>query len=222
MNRYPSEHCVKMIGARYRSDQKGEDRNSLKSRWRNRLDLPEAGCLFLEEPWRSSNRSLSRDRPSQFHPGRTCGGVAYNIKSTKRLPQGAGIEYDREILVEESVLGWKEFELEVMAISMIMWWSSAPVENFDPWEFIRGQYHGRTAQTLTDKEYQDARCSDSRHPGGWRGDRRVNIQFAIRPRDGRMVIIEMNPRVSRSSALARRQQGFDCKDGGQVGVGTAG
>src|SRR5207245_2982557 len=115
-----------------------------------------------------------------------------------------------EALVEESVLGWKEFELEVMGAFRNNSVVVCPMENFDPRGIHTGDsITGAPAQTLTDKEYQrmrDAAAAVIREVGVETGG--SNIQFAVEPQTGRMVVIEMNPRVSRSSALASKATGF--------------
>jgi len=114
------------------------------------------------------------------------------------------------VLVEESALGWKEYELEVMRDTKTMLSSSVPSENFDPMGVHTGDsITVAPAQTLTDKEYQrmrDASVAIIREIGVDTGG--SNIQFAINPENGRMIVIEMNPRVSRSSALASKATGF--------------
>ena len=149
-------------------------------------------------------------RPS-FTLGGTGGGVAYNIEEFEEMA-ARGLESSMvgEILIEESVLGWKEFELEVMRDLHDNVVIICSIENFDPMGIHTGDsITVAPAQTLTDKEYQrmrDAAIRAIREIGVETGG--SNIQFAIRPEDGRMVIIEMNPRVSRSSALASKATGF--------------
>ncbi len=149
-------------------------------------------------------------RPS-FTLGGVGGGIAYNIEEFKEIC-GRGLELSpvHEVLVEESVIGWKEFELEVMRDVADNFVVICSIENIDPMGVHTGDsITVAPALTLTDKEYQRMRDA------GRRIIRRVgvetggsNIQFAINPADGRMVIIEMNPRVSRSSALASKATGF--------------
>ena len=149
-------------------------------------------------------------RPS-FTMGGVGGGIAYNIEEFKEIC-GRGLEMSpvHEVLVEESVIGWKEFELEVMRDVADNFVVICSIENIDPMGVHTGDsITVAPALTLTDKEYQRMRDA------GRRIIRRVgvetggsNIQFAINPADGRMVIIEMNPRVSRSSALASKATGF--------------
>ena len=149
-------------------------------------------------------------RPS-FTLGGTGGGIAYNREEmSELLERGLDLSPVHEVLVEESVLGWKEFELEVMrdlADNAIIVCS---IENFDPMGVHTGDsITVAPAQTLTDREYQmmrDAAIRCLREIGVDTGG--SNVQFAINPQNGRMVIIEMNPRVSRSSALASKATGF--------------
>ena len=149
-------------------------------------------------------------RPS-FTLGGVGGGIAYNIEEFRELA-GRGLEFSpvHEILVEESVIGWKEFELEVMRDVADNFVVICSIENIDPMGVHTGDsVTVAPALTLTDKEYQRMRDLARRiisrvgvETGG------SNIQFAINPDDGRIVVIEMNPRVSRSSALASKATGF--------------
>ena len=149
-------------------------------------------------------------RPS-FTLGGTGGGIAYNREELLEiLARGLDLSPVHEVLIEESVLGWKEFELEVMrdlADNVIIICS---IENFDPMGVHTGDsITVAPAQTLTDREYQtmrDAAIKVIREIGVETGG--SNIQFAVHPQNGRMVVIEMNPRVSRSSALASKATGF--------------
>jgi carbamoyl-phosphate synthase large subunit len=149
-------------------------------------------------------------RPS-FTLGGTGGGIAYNREElTENLARGLDLSPVHECLIEESVLGWKEYELEVMrdlADNVIIVCS---IENFDPMGVHTGDsITVAPAQTLTDREYQrmrDAAIAVMREIGVETGG--SNVQFAVNPADGRMTVIEMNPRVSRSSALASKATGF--------------
>ena len=149
-------------------------------------------------------------RPS-YTLGGTGGGIAYNMEEYEKMSM-AGIEASptNEILVEESVIGWKEYELEVMRDTADNVVIICSIENFDPMGVHTGDsITVAPAQTLTDKEYQilrDASLRIIREIGVDTGG--SNIQFGINPRDGRLVVIEMNPRVSRSSALASKATGF--------------
>src|SRR5439155_10627123 len=149
-------------------------------------------------------------RPS-FTLGGTGGGIAYNREEFNDLvARGLELSPVGQVLVEESVLGWKEYELEVMrdvADNVVIICS---IENFDPMGVHTGDsITVAPAQTLSDKEYQimrDAAIKVIRAIGVDTGG--SNIQFAVNPEDGRMLVIEMNPRVSRSSALASKATGF--------------
>ena len=149
-------------------------------------------------------------RPS-FTLGGTGGGIAYNIDELREIA-ARGLQYSMiaEILVEESLIGWKEYELEVMRDHKDNVVIVCTIENFDPMGVHTGDsITVAPAQTLTDKEYQrmrDASIAIIREIGVTTGG--SNIQFGVNPQTGRMVVIEMNPRVSRSSALASKATGF--------------
>lgn len=149
-------------------------------------------------------------RPS-FTLGGTGGGTAYNIEEfQEKVQHGLQLSPIHQVLIEESVIGWKEYELEVMRDLKDNVVVICSIENFDPMGVHTGDsITVAPAQTLTDKEYQlmrDAAKKIIREIGVETGG--SNIQFAINPKDGRMLIIEMNPRVSRSSALASKATGF--------------
>ena len=205
---------VQMIGANYESIKKAEDRRRFKeSMDAIGLDLPKSGLAYAMEEALQVAGEVGFPviiRPS-FTLGGTGGSVAYNIKEFKELAlRGLEASMISEILIEESVLGWKEYELEVMRDFRDNVVIICSIENFDPMGIHTGDsITVAPAQTLTDKEYQqmrDAAISVMREIGVETGG--SNIQFALRPEDGRMVIIEMNPRVSRSSALASKATGF--------------
>ncbi len=146
-----------------------------------------------------------------FTLGGTGGGIAYNLDEFKEIARrGLDLSLNSELLIEESIAGWKEFELEVMRDRKDNVVIICSIENFDPMGVHTGDsITVAPAQTLTDREYQlmrDAAMRCIREIGVDTGG--SNVQFAIHPRDGRMVIIEMNPRVSRSSALASKATGF--------------
>ena len=208
------KYGVQMIGAKYEAIKKGEDRNLFKESMKKiGLDLPRSGLAHSMDEAIEVARSIGFPvivRPS-FTLGGTGGGVAYNIQEYEEIAtRGLESSMVGEILVEESVLGWKEFELEVMRDLNDNVVIICSIENFDPMGIHTGDsITVAPAQTLTDKEYQrmrDAAIRVIREIGVETGG--SNIQFAIRPEDGRMVIIEMNPRVSRSSALASKATGF--------------
>ena len=208
------KYGVQMIGAKYEAIKKGEDRNLFKESMKNAgLDLPKSGLAYSLVEALEVAKGIGFPliiRPS-FTLGGTGGGVAYNIKEFEEVAvRGLESSMIGEILIEESVIGWKEFELEVMRDLNDNVVIICSIENFDPMGIHTGDsITVAPAQTLTDKEYQRMR------DGAIRAIREIgvetggsNIQFAIRPEDGRMVIIEMNPRVSRSSALASKATGF--------------
>ncbi|HIE50824.1 MAG TPA: carbamoyl-phosphate synthase large subunit [Armatimonadetes bacterium] len=205
---------VELIGAKYEAIRKAEDRDEFKRAMaRIGLDLPRSGYVHnLEEGLRIADE-LGFPlvlRPS-FTLGGTGGGIAYNREEFQDLLQrGLDASLVHTVLVEEAVIGWKEYELEVMrdlADNVVIICS---IENFDPMGVHTGDsITVAPAQTLTDREYQrmrDAAIKVIREIGVETGG--SNIQFAVHPETGRMVIIEMNPRVSRSSALASKATGF--------------
>jgi carbamoyl-phosphate synthase large subunit len=205
---------VQMIGANYESIKKAEDRRRFKqSMDAIGLDLPKSGLAYSMEEAINVASEIGFPliiRPS-FTLGGTGGSVAYNIKEFEEMAsRGLKASMICEILIEESVLGWKEYELEVMRDLQDNVVIICSIENFDPMGIHTGDsITVAPAQTLTDKEYQqmrDAAIMVMREIGVETGG--SNIQFALRPEDGRMVIIEMNPRVSRSSALASKATGF--------------
>src|SRR3954454_7116462 len=208
------KYGVELIGAKIESIKKAEDRLLFKDAMRKiGLDMPksqlvnsvEAGVQFAEK-----NGYPVILRPS-FTLGGTGGGIAYNREDLEDiLERGLDLSPVHETLIEESVIGWKEYELEVMrdlADNAIIICS---IENFDPMGVHTGDsITVAPAQTLTDREYQmmrDAALRCLREIGVDTGG--SNVQFAINPANGRMIIIEMNPRVSRSSALASKATGF--------------
>ena len=205
---------VELIGAKIDAIKKAEDRLMFKDAMRGiGLECPESKLVnnlddALEFAERISYPVILR--PS-FTLGGTGGGIAYNREEMVELiERGLDLSPVHEVLVEQSVLGWKEFELEVMrdvADNAIIICS---IENFDPMGVHTGDsITVAPAQTLTDREYQmmrDGALRCLREIGVDTGG--SNVQFAIDPENGRMVIIEMNPRVSRSSALASKATGF--------------
>ncbi len=208
------KYNVELIGAGLRAIQMAEDRLLFKDAMlRIGLDTPlstsannlQAG---LEFAGRIGYPVIIR--PS-FTLGGTGGGMAYNREEfLEILARGLDLSPVHEALVEESVLGWKEFELEVMRDLRDNVIVVCSIENFDPMGVHTGDsITVAPAQTLTDKEYQvmrDAALAVIREVGVETGG--SNIQFAVQPETGRMVVIEMNPRVSRSSALASKATGF--------------
>ena len=206
---------VEMIGAKAEVIRKAEDRNLFKNAMTKiGLDLPISGSAHtLEEAW-AVQRKLGTYpviiRPS-FTLGGSGGGIAYNAKEFEEIVT-RGLDYSpiTEVLVEESVIGWKEFEMEVMRDRKDNTVIVCSIENLDPMGVHTGDsITVAPAQTLTDREYQklrDASIAVMREIGVETGG--SNVQFALNPTNGRLVIIEMNPRVSRSSALASKATGF--------------
>jgi carbamoyl-phosphate synthase large subunit len=208
------KYNVELIGAKIQSIKKAEDRLLFKDAMRKiGLETPQSQLVNNIDDGVAFAGRIGYPvilRPS-FTLGGSGGGIAYNREELQEtLERGLDLSPVHEVLIEESVLGWKEFELEVMrdlADNAIIVCS---IENFDP----MGVHTGDSitiapAQTLTDREYQmmrDASLSCLREIGVDTGG--SNVQFAINPENGRMVIVEMNPRVSRSSALASKATGF--------------
>jgi carbamoyl-phosphate synthase large subunit len=208
------KYGVKLIGASVDAIEKAEDRELFKAAMaRIGLAVPRSGYARSLDEAREIQRQFGFPailRPS-FTLGGAGGGIAYNAEEFDDKVQWALAQSPRgQILVEESVLGWKEYELEVMrdrADNVVIICS---IENLDPMGIHTGDsITVAPAMTLTDKEYQrmrDAACAVIREIGVETGG--SNVQFAINPADGRMVVVEMNPRVSRSSALASKATGF--------------
>ena len=208
------KYGVELIGAGLRAIKMAEDRLMFKDAM-NRVGLDTPRSVLVNNVKDGAEFAARFGYPVIIRPSFTLGGtggsVAYNPEEfTELLARGLEISPVHEALVEESVLGWKEFELEVMrdlADNVIIICS---IENFDPMGVHTGDsITVAPAQTLTDREYQamrDAAILVIREVGVETGG--SNIQFAIHPETGRMVVIEMNPRVSRSSALASKATGF--------------
>jgi carbamoyl-phosphate synthase large subunit len=205
---------VELIGARIDAIKKAEDRLLFKDAMRKiGLQTPQSQLVNSIAAGRNFAERIGYPvilRPS-FTLGGTGGGIAYNQEELEEiLERGIALSPVHEVLIEESVLGWKEFELEVMRDLADNCIIVCSIENFD----AMGVHTGDSitvapAQTLTDREYQmmrDGALRCLREIGVDTGG--SNVQFAIHPQDGRMVIIEMNPRVSRSSALASKATGF--------------
>jgi len=209
------KHKVEMIGAKAPAIEKGEDRELFKQAMlKIGLDCPRSGTAHTLAEAVAVSQNIGTFplviRPA-FTLGGTGGGIAYNREEFEAMAQ-SGIELSpvSEILIEESLLGWKEFELEVMRDRNDNCVIICSIENFDPMGVHTGDsITVAPIQTLTDKEYQfmrDAAFRCIREIGVETGG--SNIQFAVHPGTGRMTIIEMNPRVSRSSALASKATGF--------------
>ncbi len=205
---------IRLIGASRRAVEVGEDRRLFKEAMsRIGLDVPRSG--FARTPEEATRVLDLTGLPAVIRPsftlGGSGGGIAYNKDEFDEIvARGLEVSPVHEILVEESVLGWKEYELEVMRDHADNFVVICSIENFDPMGIHTGDsVTVAPAQTLTDREYQAMRNAARRvirevgvETGG------SNIQFAVDPKNGRMVVIEMNPRVSRSSALASKATGF--------------
>ena len=209
------KHGVEMIGAKADAIEKGEDRLKFKEAMQKiGLDCPVSGVAHTLDEAREVTRKIGRFpviiRPA-YTLGGTGGGIAYNREEFDAMAQG-GLEASpvSEILVEESLIGWKEYETEVMRDKADNCVIVCSIENFDPMGVHTGDsITVAPIQTLTDKEWQimrDASFACIREIGVETGG--SNIQFAVNPANGRLCIIEMNPRVSRSSALASKATGF--------------
>ncbi|MBI1977460.1 MAG: carbamoyl-phosphate synthase large subunit [Candidatus Omnitrophica bacterium] len=209
-----TKYGVELIGVKYEAVKKAEDREEFKQAMqRVGLDLPKSACAYSVDEAVKIAEHIGYPvivRPS-FTLGGSGSGICFDREKLERVAR-LGLEYSivNEVLVEESVLGWKEFELEVMRDCKDNFVVICSIENFDPMGVHTGDsITVAPAQTLTDKEYQRMRDAARKviseigvETGG------SNIQFAVHPETGRMVVIEMNPRVSRSSALASKATGF--------------
>jgi len=206
---------VEMIGAKAAVIRKAEDRLLFKKAMQNiGLDLPVSASVRTLDEARKIRESIGK-YPLVIRPGFTLGGTGGGIARDDKeyediVTRGLFYSPISEVLIEESVLGWKEFELEVMRDSKDNCVIVCSIENLDPMGIHTGDsITVAPAQTLTDREYQkmrDSAIAVMREIGVDTGG--SNVQFAVNPDDGRMVIIEMNPRVSRSSALASKATGF--------------
>src|SRR5262244_3789943 len=209
-----AKYGARLIGASLEAINRAEDRQLFKaSMQRIGVPLPKSG--FAHDIAEALSLAPEIGFPAIIRPSFTLGGtgagIAYNLNEYEAVCRaGLATSPVNTILVEESVLGWKEFELEVMrdcADNVVVVCS---IENFDPMGVHTGDsITVAPAQTLTDKEYQrlrDAAAAVIRRIGVETGG--SNIQFAVNPENGRLVVIEMNPRVSRSSALASKATGF--------------
>jgi len=205
---------VEMIGAKPDAIARAEDRRYFKQTMESiGLDVPRSAfaCTMAEARELVDRVGLPCIIRPSYTLGGTGGGTAYNVEEYLEIAErGLQLSPIREIMVEESVLGWKEFELEVMRDLADNFVVICSIENFDPMGVHTGDsITVAPAQTLTDKEYQAMRDDAAKiiraigvETGG------SNIQFAVHPETGRRVVIEMNPRVSRSSALASKATGF--------------
>jgi carbamoyl-phosphate synthase large subunit len=209
------KHGVEMIGAKADAIEKGEDRLKFKQAMQKiGLDLPISGVAHTIDEAREVTKGIGKFpviiRPA-YTLGGTGGGIAYNREEFDAMAlRGLEASPVSEILIEESLIGWKEFETEVMRDKNDNCVIVCSIENLDPMGVHTGDsITVAPVQTLTDKEWQmmrDASFACIREIGVETGG--SNIQFGVNPENGRMVIIEMNPRVSRSSALASKATGF--------------
>ncbi|OYT88157.1 MAG: carbamoyl phosphate synthase large subunit [Burkholderiales bacterium PBB6] len=215
------KYKVEMIGANEHAIEKAEDRLKFKDAMTKiGLGSAKSGIAHsMDEAW-AVQKSILADiggsgfpmviRPS-FTLGGTGGGIAYNPEEFEEIcKRGLDLSPTKELLIEESLIGWKEYEMEVVRDKADNCIIVCSIENLDPMGIHTGDsITVAPAQTLTDKEYQllrNASIAILREIGVDTGG--SNVQFSINPRDGRMVVIEMNPRVSRSSALASKATGF--------------
>jgi carbamoyl-phosphate synthase large subunit len=209
-----SKFDVELIGASKKAIDKAEDRKKFKDAMtRIGLGSARSGMAHSLEEAQRAQADVGFPciiRPS-FTLGGTGGGIAYNRDEFDEIcKRGLSMSPTHELLIEESLLGWKEFEMEVVRDRKDNCIIVCSIENLDPMGVHTGDsITVAPAQTLTDKEYQimrDASIAVLREIGVDTGG--SNVQFAISPKDGRMIVIEMNPRVSRSSALASKATGF--------------
>jgi carbamoyl-phosphate synthase large subunit len=216
-----AKYGVEMIGANERAIEKAEDRLKFKDAMTSiGLDSAKSGIAHtLEEAWAVQKRIQAEIggsgfpmviRPS-FTLGGTGGGIAYNPEEFEEIcKRGIDLSPTKELLIEESLIGWKEFEMEVVRDRADNCIIVCSIENLDPMGIHTGDsITVAPAQTLSDKEYQlmrNASIAILREIGVDTGG--SNVQFSINPKNGRMTVIEMNPRVSRSSALASKATGF--------------
>ncbi len=213
-NKILERHNVVMLGADYDVIKKAEDRELFKKAvLKCELDVPKCAFAYTVDEAVEAIKDIGFPaivRPS-FTLGGTGGGIAYNMDELKSIA-ARGIESSiiNEVCIDESIIGWKEYEMEVMRDNKDNVVIVCAIENLDPMGVHTGDsITVAPAQTLTDREYQNMRNASLaiiREIGVETGG--SNIQFAINPKDGRMIVIEMNPRVSRSSALASKATGF--------------
>ena len=220
------KHGVELIGANDRSIEMAEDREQFtEAMERIGLEVPRGGFAGTVEEAITIVEDTGYPaivRPS-FTLGGTGGGIAYNRKDFEdQVKKGLDASPITEVLIDQSVIGWKEYELEVVRDAIDNVIIVCSIENFDPMGVHTGDsITVAPAQTLTDVEYQrmrDAAIAIIREIGVEAGG--CNIQFAVNPDDGEMLVVEMNPRVSRSSALASKATGFPiARIGAKLAVG---
>ena len=208
------KYKVQMIGANKEAIDMAEDRELFREAM-NEIGLKSARSALAHSLEEAIQQQPSLGFPTIIRPsftmGGSGGGIAYNLEEFKSIVEhGLDLSPTTEVLLEESLLGWKEYEMEVVRDKNDNCIIICSIENFDPMGVHTGDsITVAPAQTLTDKEYQimrNASLDVLRKIGVDTGG--SNVQFSINPEDGRMVIIEMNPRVSRSSALASKATGF--------------
>ncbi len=208
------KYGVELIGASKEAIDKAEDRDLFRQAMRKiGLDLPRSAIAHSMEEAQQVQAAIGFPtiiRPS-FTMGGSGGGIAYNKEEFEEIcERGLDLSPTKELLIEESILGWKEYEMEVVRDRADNCIIVCSIENLDPMGVHTGDsITVAPAQTLTDKEYQimrDASLAVLREIGVDTGG--SNVQWAVNPDNGRMIIIEMNPRVSRSSALASKATGF--------------
>ena len=208
------KYKVEMIGASREAIDMAEDREKFKQAM-TRIGLASARSAIAHSMEEALQVQQAMGYPTVIRPsftmGGSGGGIAYNREEFVQIcERGLEASPTRELLIEESLLGWKEFEMEVVRDRADNCIIICSIENLDPMGVHTGDsITVAPAQTLTDKEYQimrDASIAVLREIGVDTGG--SNVQFAVNPDDGRMVVIEMNPRVSRSSALASKATGF--------------
>lgn len=208
------KYNVELIGANKEAIRKAEDRELFRQAMQKiGLDIPTSAVAFsLEEAWLIQQKIgfPCIIRPS-FTLGGSGGGIAYNANQFIEIcMRGFALSMNHQLLIEESLLGWKEYELEVIRDNNDSCIIVCTIENLDPMGVHTGDsITVAPAQTLTDVEYQimrNAAIAVLREIGVQTGG--ANVQFAVQPQTGRMIVIEMNPRVSRSSALASKATGF--------------
>jgi len=208
------QYGVEMIGASRKAIDMAEDREQFREAMLE-IDLEVPGAAIAHSMEEALQQQLAIGFPTIIRPsftmGGSGGGIAYNREEFEEIvSRGLELSPTTEVLLEESVLGWKEFEMEVVRDHQDNCIIICSIENLDPMGVHTGDsITVAPAQTLTDKEYQrlrDASIAVLRKIGVDTGG--SNVQFAVNPEDGKVVIIEMNPRVSRSSALASKATGF--------------
>lgn len=205
---------VELIGAREEVIAKAEEREAFKQAMiKIGLEVPKSQTVHSMDEARAAMREIGLPIivRASFTLGGSGGGIAYNKEEFEDIVRrGLKLSPVGEVMLDESILGWKEYEMEVMRDSADNCVIICSIENFDPMGVHTGDsITVAPAQTLSDKEYQrmrDATFAVVREIGVETGG--ANVQFAVNPDDGRMVVVEMNPRVSRSSALASKATGF--------------